>query len=180
MWPFVKLALWGLGISALGTLPLSVLNLAAMQISMSEGLRQATLFSLGVALVEVLYVRVSVVGINWIRRHALLLRFMDWIAFGIVATLAITTFIAAGQPDEQPHHPLLNSQVNAFVLGMGMSAINPMQIPFWFGWSTVLFSKGVLTPGRKQYNWYTGGIGIGTLLGLAVFAQPALYADGPV
>jgi threonine/homoserine/homoserine lactone efflux protein len=54
-------------------------------------------------------------------------------------------------------------------LGMFMCAINPVQIPFWFGWSTVLFTKKVLEPKNEQYNSYIVGIGLGTLLGNAVF-----------
>jgi len=50
-----------------------------------------------------------------------------------------------------------------------MCAINPVQIPFWFGWSTVLFTKKILQPVRSQYNSYIIGIGIGTLLGNCVF-----------
>ena len=50
-----------------------------------------------------------------------------------------------------------------------MSAINPVQIPFWFGWSTVLFTKKILEPVNSQYNFYIIGIGIGTLMGNAVF-----------
>ena len=65
-----KAALWGGAISLLGTLPLGTLNIAAMQVSISEGVRQGIYFSLGVALVEVLYVRLSVVGISWIMKNA--------------------------------------------------------------------------------------------------------------
>lgn len=50
-----------------------------------------------------------------------------------------------------------------------MSAINPVQIPFWFGWSTVLFSRGLLEAKNIQYNAYIIGIGMGTLLGNSVF-----------
>jgi threonine/homoserine/homoserine lactone efflux protein len=165
----LKIALWGMGISALGTLPLGVLNVAAMQISVTEGVRSASLFSLGVALIEVVYVRISIVGINWIRKHESLLRWMDWIAFGIVAALAVSSFVVAIQPPGEAKSIFFNNNVNSFVLGMGMSAINPMQIPFWFGWSTVLFSRGILQPGIRSFNWYTIGIGLGTLIGLAAF-----------
>jgi hypothetical protein len=44
-----------------------------------------------------------------------------------------------------------------------------VQIPFWFGWSTVLFTKKVLLPQNNHYNVYIVGIGIGTLLGNCVF-----------
>lgn len=55
------------------------------------------------------------------------------------------------------------------VLGLMMSSLNPMQIPFWFGWSAVLFSKNILRPGFWNYNAYMLGIGAGTFLGHCVF-----------
>ena len=50
-----------------------------------------------------------------------------------------------------------------------MCAINPVQIPFWFGWSTVLFNKKILQTTAFDYNSFIIGIGIGTLLGNCVF-----------
>ena len=64
---------------------------------------------------------------------------------------------------------MLNNNMHRFLLGMFMCAINPVQIPFWFGWSTVLFTKKILEPVPAQYNSYIVGIGLGTLLGNAVF-----------
>ena len=52
---------------------------------------------------------------------------------------------------------------------MFMSAINPVQIPFWFGWSTVLFTKKILQPVSRHYNIYIIGIGLGTLIGNCFF-----------
>ena len=165
----LRIAFWGLGISALGTLPLGTINVAAMQISIAEGVWHASLFGIGAAIIEVAYVRVSLVGINWIRHRVGLLRLMDWLAFAIVATLAITSFMAASNPAQEGKNVILNADVHPFILGVTMSALNPMQIPFWFGWSTVLFSKGILQANAQQFNWYSVGIGIGTLVGLAVF-----------
>ena len=50
-----------------------------------------------------------------------------------------------------------------------MSALNPVQIPFWFGWSTVLFTKKILLPRNNHYNIYIAGIGIGTFVGNLLF-----------
>jgi threonine/homoserine/homoserine lactone efflux protein len=66
-------------------------------------------------------------------------------------------------------NPILSSTLHPFLLGLAMSALNPVQIPFWFGWSTVLFTKKVLLPQNNHYNVYIVGIGIGTLLGNCVF-----------
>lgn len=164
----IKIFFWGMIISFLGSLPLGTLNVAAMQISVQENIRNAIYFSLGSLLVEMIYVRISLVGINWIRKQKKLFRWMEWIALAIVVALAIGSFIAA----MQPHHAknvMLNNNINRFLLGILLSAISPMQIPFWFGWSTVLFTKNILLPKNSHYNFYIVGIGLGTLFGNFVF-----------
>ena len=163
-----KIFFWGLLISSLGTLPLGMLNVAAMQISVSEGVNNALYFSCGAVLAEVLYVRVSLVGMGWVRKQKNLLEWMDWIALLIVVALAIGSFYAALHP-HQGKNALLQNNIHRFLLGLLMSAINPAQIPFWFGWSTILISKKVLMPEARHYNIYIVGIGIGSLIGLSVF-----------
>jgi threonine/homoserine/homoserine lactone efflux protein len=163
-----EVMLWGLVISALGTLPLGTLNVTAMQVAISDGLPKAFQFSLGVVLVEVAYVRLSLVGIHWLRQHGALLRWMDWIACLIVFALAVGSFIAAMNPSVSKSF-ILTTNLPLFVLGVAMSALNPVQLPFWLGWSSFLFSKKVLHAYAGYYNWYTAGIGIGTMAGLAVF-----------
>ena len=164
----VKIFFWGLLVSFLGSLPLGTLNVAAMQISVQENIRNAIFFSLGSLTVEMIYVRISLVGINWIRKQKKLFRWMEWIALAIVVALAVGSFAAA----MKPHHAknvMLNNDINRYLLGLMLSAINPVQIPFWFGWSTVLFTKNILQPKNSYYNLYIVGIGLGTLCGNLIF-----------
>ena len=164
----LKIFFWGLMVSFLGSLPLGTLNVAAMQISVQENVQNAILFSLGSLSVEMIYVRISLVGINWIRKQKKLFRWMEWIALAIVVALAIGSFIAAGKP-QHAKNVMLENSINRYLLGAMLSAINPVQIPFWFGWSTVLFTKGILLPKNSFYNIYIIGIGLGTLVGNCVF-----------
>ncbi|HEY9341423.1 MAG TPA: LysE family transporter [Hanamia sp.] len=164
----IKVFFWGLMVSFLGSLPLGTLNVAAMQISVQESIQNAIYFSLGSLTVEMIYVRISLIGINWIRKQKKIFRWMEWITLGIVLALAIGSFIAA----MQPHHAknvMLNNNVNRYLLGIMLGAISPVQIPFWFGWSTVLFTKKILQPKNSYYNLYIIGIGLGTLFGNCVF-----------
>ena len=156
-------------ISFLGSLPLGTLNVAAMQIGIQESIKDATWFSLGSLLVEMVYVRISLIGIDWVRKQHKLMKAMEWITLVIILALAVGSFIAAGQADGGGKNVLLNNNMHRFLLGMFMCAINPVQIPFWFGWSTVLFTKKILEPKSAHYNSYITGIGIGTLLGNCVF-----------
>jgi threonine/homoserine/homoserine lactone efflux protein len=155
-------------VSFLGSLPLGTLNVAAMQISVQENVRNAILITLGSLSVEMIYVRISLVGINWVRKQKKLFRWMEWIALGIVVALAIGSFAAAMKP-HAAKNVMLDNHVNRYLLGAMLSAINPVQIPFWFGWSTVLFTKNILQPKNSFYNIYIIGIGLGTLMGNCVF-----------
>ena len=166
---FFQIFFWGLLISFLGSLPLGTLNVAAMQIGIQESVQNAIWFSLGSLLVEMVYVRISLVGIDWVRKQQRLMKAMEWITLVIILALATGSFIAAIKSDENSKNVLLNFNLHRFYLGMFMCAINPVQIPFWFGWSTVLFSKKILKTTAFDYNSYIVGIGIGTLLGNCVF-----------
>ncbi len=165
----VEVFCWGLLISFLGSLPLGTLNVAAMQIGIQESVYHAMLFSFGSLLVEMIYVRISLLGIDWVRKQARLMRIMEWITLLIIAALAVGSFLAALKEGVDEKNFLLNNNLHRFVLGMMMCAINPVQIPFWFGWSAMLFSKNILQPVNSHYNSYIIGIGFGTLLGNAVF-----------
>ncbi len=169
----IRIFCWGTMISFLGSLPLGTLNVAAMQLGIYESIKNAVLFSLGSLLVEMIYVRISLVGINWINKQQKLMSIMQWITFGIIVVLACASFYAAMQTSAGTENvginPYENININRFLLGMGLCAINPVQIPFWFGWSTVLFSKKILEPVKAQYNSYIVGIGLGTLAGNCVF-----------
>ena len=139
-----------------------------MQISVSDGVTQAMLFSLGSLLVEIIYVRISLVAMDWIRKQAKLIRLLEWLTLLIVLALAASSFYAAMHPEEKKNI-VLSSSLPKFLLGVVMCAVNPVQIPFWFGWSTVLFTKKVLLPRQDHYNSYIAGIGIGTFIGNCIF-----------
>lgn len=165
---YLRIFLTGMFISFLGSLPLGTLNVAAMQISITDGVTPAFYFALGSLTAEVIYVRLSLIAMNWIRKQQVIFKILEWVTLFIVLALAISSFYAAAHP-KVDKNIILSSTLNRYVLGLLMSALNPVQIPFWFGWSTVLFSKGVLLPHNSFYNSYTIGIGLGTLIGNCVF-----------
>lgn len=164
----LKVLFWGFLISFLGSLPLGTLNVAAMQIGITDGVYPALLFSLGSLTAEIVYVRLSLIAMDWVRRQEKLLKALEWLTVVIVLALAVSSFWAAIHPEGEKN-VILSNTMHRWLLGFTMSAINPVQIPFWFGWSTVLFTKNILRPGFWNYNFYIVGIGIGTLAGNCVF-----------
>ncbi|HQZ75106.1 MAG TPA: LysE family transporter [Chitinophagaceae bacterium] len=168
MHPLVRILFTGMLVSFIGSLPLGTLNIAAMQISITDGVTAAMLFSVGSLIAEIIYVRISLVAMDWVRKQEKILKALDWVTFLIVAALAAFSFYAAMQPTVEKNI-VLSSPLPKIVLGFVMSAVNPVQIPFWFGWSTVLFTKKVLLPRSDHYNSYIVGIGLGTFLGNCIF-----------
>ncbi|MBP9102438.1 MAG: LysE family transporter [Chitinophagaceae bacterium] len=168
MRPLIKIFFVGMLVSFLGSLPLGTLNIAAMQISISDGVMAAILFSAGSLLAEIIYVRISLVAMDWIRKQEKILKALEWVTLVIVLALAAASFYAALHPSVSKN-AILDSPMPKFILGFVMSALNPVQIPFWFGWSTVLFTKKVLLPKNEHYNIYIIGIGMGTFIGNCVF-----------
>jgi threonine/homoserine/homoserine lactone efflux protein len=166
--PIVKILFWGFLISFLGTLPFGTLSLAAMQISITDGILPAISFALGALSAEMIYVRISLVAMAWVRRNEKLLKILEWATLVIVIALAASSFWTAYHPKVQ-QNIILSNGMHRGLLGFLMSCLNPMQIPFWFGWSAVLFSKNILRPGFWNYNAYLIGIGAGTFLGQSVF-----------
>ncbi len=164
----IKILFVGLLVSFLGTLPLGTLNIAAMQISISEGIYPALLFGFGTLTAEIIYVRLSLVAMDWVRKQEKIFRVLEWVTLFIILALAFFSFYAAMNPSVEKN-VILSSSLHKYWLGLIMSALNPIQIPFWFGWSTVLFTKKILLPRNDHYNVYIIGIGIGTLIGNLVF-----------
>ncbi len=166
---YLKIFFTGMLVSFLGSLPFSSLNVAAMQISISDGYAAAMSFGIGMLLVEMIYVRISLVAMDKIRKQEKILKALEWVTLLVIVALAVSSFIAAAKNDAQAKNILLSNTMPRFVLGLLMSALNPLQIPFWFGWSTVLFTKKILLPRNDHYNIYISGIGLGTFLATCVF-----------
>jgi threonine/homoserine/homoserine lactone efflux protein len=158
----------GMLISFLGSLPLGTLNVAAMQIAVSDGVRPAIYFSIAILIVEVAYVRVSLVAMKWVFGHQRFFRLLEWITVVIILALAASSFVAASDPHVKKNI-LLSGTINRFWLGIIMSALNPVQIPFWFGWSTVLLTRKVIEQKNSHFNTYIAGIGTGTFIASLLF-----------
>jgi threonine/homoserine/homoserine lactone efflux protein len=82
-------------------------------------------------------VRLSLTGIDWVIEHETLFNVLQWITVFIFIILAVSSFLIARKKNETKKNILLNNNMNRFWLGITMSAVNPVQIPFWL--------SGVLT-----------------------------------
>jgi threonine/homoserine/homoserine lactone efflux protein len=159
---------WGMLISFLGSLPPGALNITAAQITAGQGQQAAVIFALGSALAEAVIVRLALTGMKKIIAHRRLLQILELVTAGLLLAMTVGCFIAAsgmgGIANILPDYHL-----PPFVTGVLLTIINPLHIPFWLGWTSVLMDKQVLSPVPVQYNWYVAGAGLGTFCGFLAF-----------
>lgn len=168
MYKFFQVFFWGMLVSFLGSLPLGTMNVTVTQISVQAGIRDGFAFAWGSMVVEVMIVRVALITMKWITGQQKLFRFLEYITISVILFLSISSFVAAYKMSGFAS-PLPIRSLNPFWWGAFLSLTNPLHIPFWIGWTTVLMNKDILRPDQAEYNCYVAGIGLGTLLGFAVF-----------
>ena len=159
----------GLMLSFLGQLPVGIISITATQIAVQENFRNAWKYSFGVALIEMLYLRLVLYGVQWIMHRSLFYSIFNLITVVFFVILGVAGFISAGKQDRNKKALLLNYGMDRFLLGLTLSAINPAQIPFWIIWTGYFLNLHWLKPGFGYFNLFTLGSGCGTIFGLAVY-----------
>lgn len=159
----------GLLISFSGTLPLGNLNVAAMHIAAREGGRRAAWFSLGVSVIEMMYLGITLRAINWVLHNREFFSMLQWVAVLFLALLAIASFAGARKQEAKARNIIIDNSANRFLLGAGMGLINPVQFPFWAGWSAYAITQHWVMTTNTGYNLFTTGAGIGSMIALFIF-----------
>jgi threonine/homoserine/homoserine lactone efflux protein len=159
---------WGMLISFLGTLPPGALNITATQITAQKGPEAALVFAAASMLTEIIIVRLALTGMKQMIARRRLFQVLEILTAVLLLAMTVGCFIAAtkmgGIANILPDYHL-----PPFATGIFMTIINPLHIPFWLGWTSVLMNKGIMSPAPVQYNWYIAGIGLGTFFGFLAF-----------
>ncbi len=165
----VYILFMGFLVSFLGQLPLGNMSFTATQICIQEGAKPAWKFAFGVTIVEMFYLRFALTGMDWVVGHRVWFVALGWVTVVMFFALGIMAFVTARKQQVEKKSLLLNNKLNRFVLGATMSALNPVQIPFWFLWTSTFIQTKILPVSPLPFNLFTIGAGAGTLGGLAVY-----------
>lgn len=169
-------------ISFLGSLPPGTVNVVMVQQAVAGGYSTAFWFAAGSLIAEMSYVGISLAMMHRIMKFEVVLKMLQWLSLSILIVLAISSFAAAAQEEAPARIDSISDTLTPFFFGFLLMAVNPVQIPFWFGWSTVLFAKKILMPHPLHYALYVAGAGLGSMMGsvLFIFGGQFLFAWFPV
>ncbi len=158
----------GFAVSFVGSLPLGMLNLTAVDLGLRRRLRDVVQFALAVASVESIQVLVSVMASTWFVRRPQVESVLQVAAVPRFLILGLIHLRKAGTR-ALPGTP--RRQMPAFALGASLAAINPLAMPFWIFWLSFLHGAGWLEFSVPGVAALVAGIHVGTTAPLILFGK---------
>lgn len=169
-----SLTLLAFSISFFGSLPPGATNMMTIELSAHDRY-SAFMFALGCALGETVYVGLCVMLMDRLLKFRVLLRVLGWISFGILIGLAIITFTSAIQATPNPVGSMPEGV--PFFVGLMVMLLNPVQVPFWLGWITILLERRIIKPAPSTYMTFTAGTIAGAIAASLLFIVTGSLLD---
>lgn len=158
----------GFLVSFVGSIPLGYLNVVGFQIYKKSNINQLVLYLLGVVIIEGFVIYGTLLFAKKLSENEKLLKIISFTSIVFMFVLAIVFYVQMGDHDSsiQKNTPL---QYAPFVMGLVLSALNFVQIPFWIGWNLYLVNNKYIFTEKQLKAFYTFGTLVGTFCGMLGF-----------
>ncbi len=136
-------------ISFFGTIPPATINVTVLQLALKDRARQAIALALGAAIIDSTYAGLSVKIAAYLEQHV---AFSN--SFFLIAALVLLALGAISLSGKfMPEVKALEKQ-SKIGLGQGLllGLFNPLAMPFWLGWISVLQMNGWINV--EGYNYW--------------------------
>lgn len=175
---YLKNILVGFVVSFLGSIPLGYLNMIGFEMYTRSGLSNVIAFLLGVISIEVFVIYFTLIFAEQLINNKMLLRFIEGFTVFFMFVLAYFFYISANNTSTQTTAIADFQQQSPYAVGLFLSLLNFIQIPFWVGWNLYLLNGNYIeVQGSKKYLYVLGTL-IGTFLGmLALILSLHLLAE---
>jgi hypothetical protein len=152
----------GFLVSFIGSVPLGYLNVVGFQVYEKSGLSPTVLYLLGVIIIEFFVIYFTLIFAKRLAANQKLNKYIEGFSVVFVFLLAYVFYSSAnGKSDFSTTY-----NYAPFVLGIVLSGLNFIQIPFWTGWNLWLLNgKYIEISGFRKYVFVLGTI-TGTFCGM--------------
>lgn len=175
--------LTGLGISFVGALPMGIINLYVFETAVKQGRLRAFYVALGAVLIEMAQAAAAVGLVNYIYQYPNMAFYTRLFAVPVFLFMGVYQLLQAPkkpqEPDKIKHFAVAQNNApvwRAFGMGVFLSSINMMAIPYWLFYSSYLIAGGYLISSSPFYvALYIAGIALGSMLVCMFYAQAGSY-----
>lgn len=167
----------GFLVSFIGSIPLGYLNVVGFATYNSKGIYQTVLFLLGVICVEFFVVYFTLVFAYKLFNNQKLLKFIEGFSVLFMFFLACVFYLSVDS-ESQDYTVFNNVYDSRFLMGIILSCLNFIQVPFWLSWNLYLLNGNYIEVSGTRKFFYVTGTVIGTFFGmLALILSLHYFAD---
>ncbi|MCF6133121.1 hypothetical protein [Flavobacterium wongokense] len=151
----------GFLVSFLGSIPLGYLNVVGFEVYNKEGFRPTIFFLLGVICIEFLVIYFTLVFADRLAKNEKLTKYIEGFSVLFMFILAAVFYFSSKSKTE-----MASLDYSPFVLGIVLSCLNFVQIPFWTGWNLYLLNGKYIEVSKTRKYFYVLGTVTGTFCGM--------------
>lgn len=152
--------------------PPGMLNMNTASLTHKNGLNKSLLFISGTSLVVIFQAYVAVVFSKYLQRNPEIITNLKYL--GVIVFL-ILSFFFYKQTKKEAKTQTTEKNGNLFMMGLGVSAINMMAIPYYLFLSTVGVTKGWFSFNHANTLAFALGASLGVFAMLLLYAALAKY-----
>ena len=158
----------GFLISFIGSIPLGYLNVVGYEVYNKFGIEETIFYLFGVILIEFLVIYSTLLFANQLIANKKLIKFIE--AFSIIFMFLLAYIFYTSASKEAENQSVLEKYVDysPFVVGLILSCLNFIQIPFWTSWNLYLLNGNYIEISRSRKYFYVLGTVLGTFCGMLV------------
>lgn len=156
----------GFLVSFIGSLPLGYLNIVGYEVFQQSGLYTTILYLLGVISIECIVIYLTLIFANQLMNNKKLIRFIE--GFSVVFMFLLAFIFYSSATKETAQTSVLEKYIDysPYVVGVILSCLNFIQIPFWTGWNLYLLNGNYIEISNSRKYFYVIGTVIGTFAGM--------------
>ena len=158
---YVSHLFFGFIMAFVGLLAPGMLNMTAVRTSIENGKKAGIVFSGGAASVVFLQASIALIFTNYLNQHPEIIEKLKIAGVVVFFILAIFFFLQARKSSKAEGKA---RKGNLFFIGMFMSSMNMLAIPFYLGMSTFLSAKEQLILEQPYITIYVLGAALGAFM----------------
>ena len=158
----------GFLISFIGSIPLGYLNVVGYEVYKKFGIEETVFYLFGVISIEFLVIYFTLLFANQLVANKKLIKFIE--AFSIVFMFLLAYIFYSSASKEAENQSVLAKYVDysPFVVGLILSCLNFIQIPFWTSWNLYLLNGNYIEISKSRKYFYVLVTVLGTFCGMLV------------
>jgi len=158
----------GFLVSFIGSIPLGYLNVVGYDVFKKFGLNETLFYLLGVISIEFFVIYFTLLFANQLIANKKLLKFIE--GFSVVFMFVLAFVFYASSSSETTNPSVLERYVkySPFVVGLILSSLNFIQVPFWTSWNLYLLNGNYIEISKRRKYFYVFGTIFGTFSGMLV------------